>query len=106
MKRLTLTLAFAFATLFTFAQSDCKQKDNATVVQYSGIYVFTFSTPVNQYENLGTIRKTFVAESIGEYLEKAAYYTKNQFPNADAIIFHNIKLGFTKDSWEVIRFKK
>lgn len=106
MKRIFIATALIFFYLITFAQTDCSKVNIATVEQYSGLYVFAFSKPINETEHIATVRKTFVAETILEFLQKAAAYTKSKYPDATAIIFHDVQNGFSKDTWDVVRFKK
>lgn len=105
MKRILSTAVLLLLLSIAYSQTDCNKKNVATVEQYSGLYVFAFSKPVNEIEHIATIRKTFIAETTLEFMQKAAAYTKSKYPDATAIIFHDVQNGFSKDTWDVVRFK-
>lgn len=77
----------------------------AQVQKYSGIYVFFNCTPVNEYEHLATVKKMVIANSISDGAQYAAL-AKRDYPTCDAIIFRDMKLGFNKDEFEVVRFER
>ncbi len=103
MKNILLSIAILFS-LCSFAQ-DAPKKNLAEVNQYSGVYVFFDSKPVREYEFIATMKKSGVFNSVTEALTKYATLAKKEHPDCDAIIFHNIQMGFSKDQFDVIKFK-
>lgn len=78
----------------------------AEVNQYGGVYVFFACKPVQEYEFIATMRKTCVANSVTDSWSKYAVMAKKEHPDCDAIIFHDMVLGFSKDVFDVVKFKK
>lgn len=107
MKKITTSLLALLFTIITFAQTTetSPAKNLAIVPQYSGMYVFLNCTPVREYEYVATIKKSFFVESMSDFFSKYASHAKSLYPNADAIIFHDVMFGFGKDKFDVIKFK-
>ena len=104
-------IVFVLIGLTTKAQ-DCKPKKNeATVEQYNGLYVFVDSTPKAEYKFLGNVA---AGSGLGKALTGATEYdqkknklvkkAKEDFPEADAVIVHFVKGG--KDTADAIKFKE
>lgn len=82
-----------------FIQADVKA---ANVSQIKGISIFIMCTPANEYEFIGTVKKSFAwsgsnDEMINGLVEKA----KKQYPTCQGIVFNT--LDFEK--CEAIKFK-
>ena len=96
---LSLTTLFAFAVI-TYEP----QKKTAEVEQMEGLYVFTDSKPVFDYEYLGTVKATIGLsgqyQSVRNKLIKKA---KKKYPNAEGVIFHFTTGG--TDRCDAIRYK-
>lgn len=103
MKTLFLSIALTLS-LFSFAQEPVKN-NAATVSKYSGMPFFIYCEPVKEYTVIATVRKTIWANSYEEYFQKIAKYTKEQHPDCEGVIFHTLVTGFSKDSWDAIKFK-
>lgn len=87
---------------FKFAY-DAKRA-TAEVEQMQGIYIFTDSKPVMEYEYLGTVKVSFALS--GQYQDirdKLIKKAKNDFPNADGLIMQ-FKSGGS-DKCDAIKFK-
>ena len=80
------------------------KKSTAEVEQMQGVYIFTDSKPVSEYEYLGTVKSTFGWDSqyrgVRDRLIKKA---KKDFPEGDALILQ-FKSGGTYKC-DVIKFK-
>ena len=80
------------------------RKDLAIVNRMENLYVFTDSTPVTEYEYLGTVKVSVVwsgqYQNVRNSLIKKA---KKKYPQAEGIILH-MKAGGT-DRADVIMFK-
>ncbi len=109
MNRIAACFIICFVLLTTLAMRgnfyDVK-KGTAEVDQYQGVYVFTDSKPVSEYEYLGTVKLTFRIGNSGQYqsvrdvmIKKA----KKDYPEADGIIMI-FKDGGT-DRADAIKFK-
>jgi hypothetical protein len=103
MKKVTLLLCSMFFSLLSFSQQVQVKKDNATVEQAEGLYVFLQSRPVAEYDVVGTVKKTGLVWSgkpkeMYRILLKRA---KKDYPNCDGIIFEDIDM----DHATCIKFK-
>lgn len=80
------------------------KKATGEVDQMQGLYIFTDSKPVLEYEYLGTVKAAFAWDSqyqgVRDNLIKKA---KKDFPNADGLIMQ-FKSGGT-DKCDAIKFK-
>lgn len=97
---MALTSLFAFKSLYE------AKKNTAEAEQYQGIYVFTDSKPVKQYDYLGSVKSSGFSGG-GQYedvRDKLIKKTKADFPTADAIILH-LKAGGT-DHADAIKLKE
>ncbi len=80
-------------------------RSTGEVEQMQGLYIFTDSKPVLEYEYLGTVKTTFAADvqyqgTRNKMIRKA----KKKFPDAEGIIIQ-FKSGGT-DKGDVIKFNK
>lgn len=88
--------------------NDCNKKSAAVAEQVNGIYIFTDSKPVKEYDFLGTVQATGAFsvrspqyESVRDVLIKRL---KKEYPQADGIIL-KLKDGDT-DKADAIKFKE
>ncbi len=109
MNRVAGYFVIAFVALITLAMRtnfyDVK-KGTAEVEQYQGLYVFTDSKPVSEYEYLGTVKLTFRIGNSGQYQsvrDVMIKKCKKDYPQADGIIMI-FKDGGT-DRADAIKFK-
>lgn len=106
----TAITVLAIAALLSFKPGENK-KDLAQVNQYKGLYIFTDSRPVMEYQVLGSVKpkgrammalgaKSVQYMSMRDAMIKAA---KNDYPDADGVI-----LTFSEgsgDNCDAIKFK-
>jgi len=105
---ITMFIVALLAPISGMAQSaptEPIKKDLAEVPQYSGVYVFLITKPVREYEYIATIKKSVVWKTAQEAIREYAKYAKEQHPNCDAIIFNDLQGGFSKDIFDVVKFK-
>ena len=98
---LILALLASFTNIVTYEA----KKSTADVEQFQGLYVFTNSKPVMEYDYLGTVKSTGMFQdanyvSVRDRLVKRA---KKDFPTADGIIL-DLKRN-AADQASVIKFK-
>lgn len=105
-KTLIFAMGMALTTLFAFKTMYDAKKNTAEVMQIEGIYIFTDSKPVMEYEYLGTI-ETSVLGMCNQYnclRDKAITKTKKEYPASEGII-----ISFNKEKGnakcDVIKFK-
>lgn len=97
MKTKPFLIGIALCGLFSFKMvaDYVAKKNTAEVDQYQGVYVFTDSKPVGEYDYLGTVKVSMSLSgqyaSVRDALIKKA---KKEYPNANGIIF-NFKDGGT-----------
>lgn len=76
--------------------------------QVQGLYIFTDSTPMGEYEYLGTVKNSgAVSFRSGQYepvRNSLIKKVKDDYPSATGIIFHFLKGG--SDKADAIRFKQ
>lgn len=80
------------------------KKSTAEVSQVQGLYIFTDSTPVSEYEYLGTVNASIGMS--GQYTDvknSLIKKTKKEYADADGIIIYLVT-GST-DKADVIKFK-
>lgn len=104
-KGLAIFAIVFFASLVNAQIPESIKKSYAEVNQYSGVYVFYMCKPVREYEYIATIKKTVFAETHQEALVKYAEIAKKEYPNCEAIIMNKFENGFSKDVFDVIKFK-
>jgi hypothetical protein len=104
MKVYSLLIFSFLISMATFGQTQNQaKKDNASVDQAEGIYVFIQSKPLAEYEVLGTVKKTGLVwngkpkEMYRILLRRA----KNDYPNCEGLIFDDIDM----DHATCIKFK-
>lgn len=75
-------------------------KQTANVEQKSGLYIFTHSKPVMQYEYIATVKSGMTSNGYyDEVINSIIKKVKKDYPTADAIIF------IPNAEAEVIKFK-
>lgn len=78
-------------------------KAQATVEQKQGLYIFICSKPSNEFEYLGSVKKSFAwTGGPSEMLESMIKKVKKEFPKSDGIVFTSIDM----DKADAIQFKK
>lgn len=84
----TILFIAAAATLLAFTVVNYEVKNNtAEVEQIEGLYVFTDSKPVKEYEYLGTVKANWTWSSKYEGIRSTLISkTKKDFPTAQGII--------------------
>lgn len=87
----------------SFAFKDYSDKNTASVQQKDGIYIFMFSTPLADYEKLGTVKKTGIVLSgkPEEMFNILLRRCKKDYPSATGLIFSSVQM----DEADAIRFK-
>ena len=107
MKKTILGVFIGFtitATLGFTSMSYEPKKETAEVEQMQGLYIFTDSKPVLEYEYLGTVKATIGMDSQYQGVRnKMIDKARKDFPNADALIMQ-FKSGGT-DRCDAIKFK-
>jgi hypothetical protein len=107
MKKMTLGVIFGIVISSLLAFDDTAYeptKATSEVEQMQGLYIFTDSKPVLEYEYLGTVKTTFAVDV--QYVgtrDKMIRKAKKKFPEAEGIIIQ-FKSGGT-DKGDVIKFK-
>ena len=102
---LGVTIGFIISLFFAFTIVNYELKNNtAEVEQSQGVFLFTDSKPLKEYEYLGTVKALigFDAQYTG-VRDKLLKKMKNKYPNADGIIFRFNSAG--ADQGDAIRFK-
>jgi hypothetical protein len=107
MKKIMLGFALAMGIItfeaFKLGSYEAK-KNTAEVEQYQGVFVFTDSKPVSEYDFLGSVKGGISLSgqysSVRDNLIKRA---KKEYPNADALIMH-FSTGGT-DRCDAIKYK-
>ena len=96
-------LSMTSLVAFTAANYEPK-KATGEVEQLQGLYIFTDSKPVLEYEYLGTVKATIGWDSQYQGVrDKLIGKAKKDFPNADGLIMQ-FKSGGT-DKCDAIKFK-
>lgn len=107
MKRtiLGVLVGLSIALLFAFTVEFQPSKTTAEVNQEQGLYIFTDSKPVLEYEYLGTISSSgaFGGSQYADVKQRLIKKCKKDFPQADGIIFY-FKDG-SADKADAIKFK-
>jgi hypothetical protein len=79
---------------FSFKSIEDYKKSDARVSQAEGLYIFLQSTPLKEYDVLGTVKKTGLVwtgkpeEMYRTILRRA----KKDYPNCEAVIFDDIQM--------------
>lgn len=100
-----ISVLIASAFLANAQTPEQPKKGYAEVNQYSGIYVFYMCKPLREYEFIATMKKVVVAETTQEALIKYAALAKKEHPDCEGIIMNKLDNGFSKDVFDVIKFK-
>jgi hypothetical protein len=104
MKNFTICLMSALALLcmFSFKMMYDVRSQTAEVNQLEGIYIFTDSKPIKEYEVLGSIKVGFAmgSEKYAACRDRLISKAKKEYPAAQAIIVQD---GLEKA--DVLKFK-
>lgn len=117
MKKIIFIIAFiaVFAGIKLIGAANSYSKENliklpteadkraAIVTQIKGVSVYIFSVPKDQYDYLGSVKKSFALtggneEMVNGLVNKA----RKEYPTCDAIVFNN---GLEFEKCDVIKFK-
>jgi hypothetical protein len=106
MKNLTLGILLGFALTGSIAMRSYYEvkKNTAEVEQFQGLFVFTDSKPVSEYQYLGSVK--IVLKLNGEYQairDKLIKNCKKEYPEADGLIMHFANNGV--DRADAIKLK-
>lgn len=96
----------SLSALFAFKVSYDLKNSSADVNQVEGLYIFTDSKPVKEYEYLGTVKGNSGGFGDSQYTGVRSRLIKNckkDFPKADAVILY-LNSG-EADKADAIRFK-
>jgi hypothetical protein len=98
-------MLFAYSLLLSFTVYEYQIKPStAEAIQVQGLYIFTDSKPVSDYEYLGTVNVSMsMSGQYNDVKNSLIKKTKKDFPNAEAIII-TLVTG-SSDKADVIRFK-
>lgn len=93
----------AIVSLFSFKLIYEPKKSTAEVETVQGVYVFTTSKPVKEYEYLGNVQcgAVVMSKNYEDLMPKMVKKVKDKFPNADGVIFKNNMIY----ECDVIKFK-
>lgn len=108
MKKLIYPFICALLIFSSIAATVAYEAKNSTaeVEQYEGIFIFTDSKPVKEYDYLGTIKGPSITWDGGQYFglrNSLIKKCKKDYPSANALILHPNNNGF--DKADVIKFK-
>lgn len=110
MKKILLILilgffALSFTSVNNGSSNSPPEKSTAQVNQVQGLYIFTDSKPVLEYEYLGTVKAALTLRSpqYTDVRDKLIRKAKEEFPGAEGVIL-NFKTG-ASDQADVIKFK-
>jgi len=94
MKKIFFGLIILSLLSFSFKSYFDNQKSDARVNQAEGLYVFLQSTPLREYEVLGTVKKTgFVWTGQPEEMYRIILRrAKKEYPNCEGVIFEDIQM--------------
>ena len=95
MKNLIITLIIIATISFSFKSYEDYMKTDARVNQAEGLLIFMESTPLREYEVLGTVKKTGLTWTGGlpqELFRIILRRAKRDYPNSDAVIFDDIEM--------------
>lgn len=103
MKKTILTAAICCLSFAAFSQNNT-DKSLAKVEQIQGLYIYVKCTPAMEYEHLGVVSGPKVGNhEMDKMIETFIKRVKEDYPNADAIIFdssikqtHNTKVSAIK----------
>lgn len=108
MKKLSLGIVFGMilTSLLAFDNTSYEpNKATGEVELMQGLYIFTDSKPVLEYEYLGTVKTVFAMDvQYQGTRDKMIRKAKKKYPEAEGIIIH-FKSGGT-DKGDVIKFNK
>ena len=106
MKRLGMALVLLLGLTFVGFKT-LSDHSGAKADQMQGLYVFVNSTPTSEYQYLGTVetagRATVKELQYSEVRDKLIKIAKEEYPNADGLIFH-FQTG-ARDKVDAIKFK-
>jgi hypothetical protein len=92
MKKALVIFILVSIALISFRQVE--DKGLARVNRYQGYFVFVQSQPINEYDVLGTVKKTGVVwtGSPDEMFNILIRRMKKDYPTADGIIFDDVAM--------------
>jgi hypothetical protein len=100
MKKNILSLALmALMSVPVFAQN----QSMAEAEKINGVFVFTDSRPVTEYEYLGVVHQTFWATEYIGTRNRLIRKAKKKYPECDAVIIRTS--SWERDQADVIKFK-
>lgn len=101
--KLSLVVIITALTSFTISDYILK-KNTAEVEQVEGLFIFTDSKPVMEYEYIGTVKAVMGMDSqYNGVRNKLIRKARKKFPNGEAIMLH-FKSGGV-DRADIIKFK-
>ena len=94
MKKILTVLIVLAITSLSFKSYEDYKKSDAKVNQAEGIYIFLESTPLKEYEVLGTVKKTGIVWSgqPNEMFRTILRRARKDYPNIEAVIFDDIQM--------------
>jgi hypothetical protein len=110
MKKITLTvLVTTFVALgYSFKTIHDLKKSSAEVNEVAGIYIFSDSKPLMEYEVIGEVGLAFATTQSPAHSNLREVFVKklkDKYPTGEALIFKNDPYGGTHKA-DVIVFKK
>lgn len=95
----------AITGLFSFKMMYEPKKNTAEVDQVQGIYVFTDSKPISEYDYIGSVKSgmSFSGSQYSDIRDKLIKKMKKDFPDANGLIL-SLQAGGT-DRADAIKFK-
>jgi hypothetical protein len=99
-------LALTFLIAFTSDKTQEVKKSTAEVDQVQGLYIFTDSKPLYEYEYLGSVKNGVRIVGSSQYQpvrDGLIKKIKKEYPQADGAIFHFV--NGAADKADAIKFK-
>lgn len=106
MKKVFIAIALIALSAFSAIQVSDNKKNQAEVNEVQGLYVFTDSKPIAEYEYLGTVKNGMRLAGSSQYQPVRDILIKKvnkEFPQADGVIFHFV--NGAADKADAIKFK-
>lgn len=106
MKKSAIGFCLGIIAMVMMASTQEIKKNHAEVTQLQGLFIFTDSKPMGEYEYLGTAKSktSFSGTQYTDVRDRLIKKVKEDFPQAEGVIF-NFKAGST-DTADAIKFKK
>lgn len=104
-KLMAFVAGMVIVSLFSFKMVYDSKKSTAEAQQIQGIYIFTDSKPVSEYDYKGSvkIKMSFSGAQYSDIRDKFIEKMKKEFPDADGLIL-SLQSGGT-DVADAIKFK-